>query len=306
MASAMEKAKQRMQAKEKPALPKVSPGAAPGEPAATPTLSGQRIQHSSGLEVPIEFYDLDSASQKRFLAALEQKQDEAAAESRFDQVALRVLDEIDKLRGQVKGLEASLLAAVGVIEKQKQDLEAIDTSLKVEKSNALAEQQSQLADAAVNAAVIETSLRNQTAQLQAEYDKQGVEIQAQLDAAEQSVSGFEGRMKSSTQLMQERSNAVVAKLSDAENRQVRLGVALTELEDQADALGTPITRAEVQALITDAVATEWRSQVEAITDAVVAEVRDQFPTGLGGQRADSSRSRQLREDANRFQLEATS
>ena len=113
-------------------------------------------------------------------------------------------------------------------------------------------------------------------------------------------------MKSSTQLMSERSNAVVAKLSDAQNRQVRLGVTLTELEGQADALGTPITRAEVQALITDAVASEWKAQVEAITDVVVDEVRDQFPTGLGGQRVDSSRTRQLRDDANRFKLEATS
>ena len=37
--------------------------------------------------------------------------------------------------------------------------------------------------------------------------------------------------------MGERGNAVVAAVADAENRQARLGVALAELEGQADALG---------------------------------------------------------------------
>ena len=274
MASAMEKAKQRMQAKEKPALPKVSPGAAPGEPAATPTLSGQRIQHSSGLEVPIEFYDLDSASQKRFLAALEQKQDEAAAESRFDQVALRVLDEIDKLRGQVKGLEASLLAAVGVIEQQKQQLEAIDISLKVEKSAALAEQQALLADAVVNAAAVEASLRNQTTQSQSELDRQRDDHRSRMEATERVLSDHEGRIKANATLMTERGNAVVDQVAAAEGRQVRLGVTLTEMEGRTDALGTPITRGEVEQFTRDAIERELSGQV---TDQRIEQVvRENF------------------------------
>ena len=91
----------------KPSPPQVSPGAAPGGKA-EPKLSGEFIQHSSGARVPREFYDLSPDAQKRFLASLEQKQEEAAAESRFDQVALRVLDEMDKLRKQVKGLESKI------------------------------------------------------------------------------------------------------------------------------------------------------------------------------------------------------
>jgi len=85
-----------------------------------------------------------------------------------------------------------------------------------------------------------------------------------------------------------------------------LGVQLTELEGQADAIGNPITRPEIQALVTDAVTAEWKAQQPALVDAAVDEVRDQFPAGLGGQRVDSARTRQLRDDANRFQLEATS
>ena len=122
----------------------------------------------------------------------------------------------------------------------------------------------------------------------------------QLEAMAQAVDALKGSVKSSTTLMGERSNAVISAVADAEGRQARLGVQLQELEGQADALGQPITRAEVKGLITDAVAAEWRAQVEAITDAVVAEVRDQFPTGLGGQRVDSSRTRQLRSDAANF------
>ena len=118
VASARERVLQADQPKPSP----VSPAVAAGRPP-EPKLSGEFVQHSSGARVPREFYDLSPDAQKRFLASLEQKQEEVAAESRFDNVALRVLDEIDKLRGQVKGLESSLLAAVGVIEQQKQQLE---------------------------------------------------------------------------------------------------------------------------------------------------------------------------------------
>ena len=63
----------------------------------------------------------------------------------------------------------------------------------------------------------------------------------------------------------------------------RSNAVITEV---ADALGTPITRAEVQAVITDAVAAEWQAQQEAITDAAVDQLRDEFPNGLGAQRID--------------------
>lgn len=201
----------------KPSLPQVPPGAAPGGKP-EPRLSGEFIQHSSGTRVPCEFYDLSPDAQKRFLASLEQKQEEAAAESRFDQVALRVLDEMDKLRGQVKGLESSLLAAVGVIEQQKQQLEAIDTSLKVEKSAALAEQQALLGDAVVNAAAVEASLRNQTTQSQSELERQRDDHRARMEATERVLSDHEGRIKANATLMTERGNAVVDQVAAAEGR----------------------------------------------------------------------------------------
>ena len=240
----------------KPSLPQVSPGAAPQH-----KLSGEFIQHSSGARVPREFYDLSPDAQKRFLASLEQKQEEAAAESRFDNVALRVLDEIDKLRGQVKGLESSLLAAVGVIEQQKQQLEAIDTSLKVEKSAALAEQQALLGDAVVNAAAVEASLRNQTTQSQSELERQRDDHRARMEATERVLSDHEGRIKANATLMTERGNAVVDQVAAAEGRQVRLGVTLTEMEGRTDALGTPITRGEVEQFTRDAIERELSGQV---------------------------------------------
>ena len=253
----------------KPSLPQV-----PTTTTAEPKLSGEFIQHSSGARVPREFYDLSPDAQKRFLASLEQKQEKAAAESRFDQVALRMLDEMDKLRGQVKGLESSLLAAVGVIEQQKQQLEAIDTSLKVEKSAALAEQQALLADAVVNAAAVEASLRNQTTQSQSELERQRDDHRARMEATERVLSDHEGRIKANATLMTERGNAVVNQVAAEEGRQVRLGVTLTEMEGRTDALGTPITRGEVEQFTRDAIERELSGQV---TDQRIEQVvRENF------------------------------
>ena len=77
MEAAVSGARQRLLEADQPKVPTTT--------TAEPKLSGEFIQHSSGARVPREFYDLSPDAQKRFLASLEQKQEEAAAESRFDQ-----------------------------------------------------------------------------------------------------------------------------------------------------------------------------------------------------------------------------
>ena len=80
----------------------------------------------------------------------------------------------------------------------------------MEASEELAKQQTQLADAVINAASVEASLRAQTSQSQAAHDRMGVGAQSRIQAQEQPISQLEGRVQSSTTLMGERSNAVVA------------------------------------------------------------------------------------------------
>ena len=227
-----------------------------------------------------------------------------------DNLSLRVSNELlglrDKDSARIGALEGQLTTLLGVVEALQRRLDQRDNQLEVSKSEALLEQQAAIADAVLNAAAVETSLRNQTVASQAAHDQQAIESRAQLEAQATAIDALRGTVSSTTQLMAERGNAVVDQLATAESRQARLGVQLTELEGQADAIGNPITRPEIQALVTDAVTAEWKAQQPALVDAAVDEVRDQFPAGLGGQRVDSARTRQLRDDANRFKLEATS
>ena len=74
--------------------------------------------------------------------------------------------------------------------------------------------------------------------------------------------------------MTERGNAVVNQVAAAEGRQVRLGVTLTEMEGRTDALGTPITRGEVEQFTRDAIERELSGQV---TDQRIEQVvRENF------------------------------
>ena len=283
---------------------KAATSAAPQDKA--PSTSVRTVRLQDGTVVPESYYDLEPADQQRLVELVKQQETKKAD----DNAALTAVNTLLDLRVQdnkrVRSLEAQLSTAVAVIESMQKRMDSMDLQVQADKSTALLEQEAGIAAAVTNLSAIRAEAGAEADQHQAEREAAAVEHRQQLEAMAQAVDALRGLVKSSTTLMSERSNAVVDALAESESRQARLGVQLQELEGQADALGQPITRAEVQGLITDAVATEWRAQVDAITDSVVAEVRDQFPTGLGGQRVDSSRTRQLREDANRFQLEATS
>ena len=226
-------------------------------------------QHSSGHEVPVEFYDLAPEEQKRFLASLQERETKTADDNLALQSVRQVLDLRDKDRAEAKRREAELVEVIAGLTARLDALEAADRSHKVEASEELAKQQTQMADAVLNAAAVEASLRNQTAASQAAHDQQGAEVQTRLQAMEQPITQLEGRVRSTIQLMQERGNAVEKQVADVEGRQVRLGVTLTELEGQADAIGQPITRAEMAGMVDQKVAAEFSSK---LTNERVAEV----------------------------------
>ena len=277
---------------------------APQPKAAAPSV--QRIKLQDGTVVPEQYYDLDAADQKRMVELIKERE----TKEKDDNAALTAVNTLLDLRVQdnakLKAVEGQLSTLLGVVEAQQRQISGLSTQIEVGKSDALLEQQAEIAQMTVNLQAIGAEQEANHQRRMEEAKTQAIEHRGRMEASERVLGDMEGRLKSSGTLFQERSNAVVDQLAGAEGRQARLGVQLTELEGQADSLGTPITRQEVTALVTDSVTAEWKAQQPALVDAAVDEVRDQFPAGLGGQRVDSSRTRQLREDANRFQLEATS
>ena len=216
-----------------------------------------------------QWYSLTAEQKSRYLDAIDgagqQEKDESVALQSVNQL----LDLRDKDQAKAQQRESALMDVIAELTARVTALEAVDRDHRIEASEELAKQQTQMADAVLNAAAMEASLRNQTAQSQAAHDQQGVEAQSRLQAMEQPVTQLEERVRSTVTLMQERGNAVVDQVAAAEGRQARLGVTLTELEGQTDAIGQPITRAEMAGMVDQKVAAEFTSKV---TNERVAEV----------------------------------
>lgn len=114
------------------------------------------------------------------------------------------------------------------------------------------ERESQLAQTVVNAGAVKAQLETATANSAREAQQQQADHRQRLEASERVLGDMDGRLKSSTQLMVERGNAVIDQLSAMETRVQRQGVRLEELEGRSDALGSPVTRSETRQMVDDA------------------------------------------------------
>ena len=101
-------------------------------------------------------------------------------------------------------------------------------------------------------------------------------------------------------LAQERVNALLDRVAELEARAVEAEAvaarALRDAEASQSLNKNDITRDQVMAMVH----AEWLAQQDGITDAVVENIRDEFPNGIHAQRVDKNRTRQLRSDAQNF------
>lgn len=109
-----------------------------------------------------------------------------------------------------------------------------------------------MAQTVVNAGAVKAQLETATANSAREAQQQQADHRQRLEASERVLGDMDGRLKSSTQLMVERGNAVIDQLSAMETRVQRQGVRLEELEGRSDALGSPVTRSETRQMVDDA------------------------------------------------------
>ena len=99
-------------------------------------------------------------------------------------------------------------------------------------------------------------------------------LDQQTVALAKPVEQLQGTVKSTTQLMGERSNAVMDRLQTAEGGMAQLEVQQKTLAGQFDAIGNPITRSEVQQMVVDAVRAELDGQVTP--EKIKQVVRESF------------------------------
>ena len=279
---------------------------APAEPAvlgtsaaAAPKPSGRIIQTPEG-PVPEEFYDLSPADQKRFRELVAERQEEAKAESRFDQTSVALLDQLESVLKRVVQLEKSSAEKDSLIVGLTRLVEAQSNAIEVAKSQALLEQEAAIAQQVTNLSAIRAEAGAEAEQHQRDRVQAAAEHREQLEAQATAIDALSGSVTSTTFLMEQRGNAVEAQLVAGETRQQKLEVSLANLEGQTDAWTDPITRAEVNTMATDAVSSQWRAQLSGLVDAVAEELQIQFPNGVHAGRMDSEYVRRQKADAARL------
>ena len=196
---------------------------APAEPAvlgtsaAAPKPSGRIIQTPEG-PVPEEFYDLSPADQKRFRELVAERQEEAKAESRFDQTSVALLDQLESVLKRVVQLEKSSAEKDSLIVGLTRLVEAQSNAIEVAKSQALLEQEAAIAQQVTNLSAIRAEAGAEAEQHQREREQAAAQHRDQLEAQATAIDALSGSVTSTTFLMQERGNAVEAQLVAGETR----------------------------------------------------------------------------------------
>lgn len=210
-ASVVEAARQRALGGGAPATPAVA-----SQPAPTSGLQQfvQVTARGKQYRVPDpQWYSLSQEQQARYLDAVDgdgqSKRDESVALQSVNQL----LDLRDRDTAKAAKREAALLDVIAGLTARVDALEQADRTHEIKASRELAEQQARLSEAVIAASGVEASLRNQTAASQVEHDRQGVESRAALEAQATAIDALKGSVKSTTQLMAERSNAIQDQLA---------------------------------------------------------------------------------------------
>lgn len=270
-------------------------------PSSVPKQQSQRIiQQPDGSKVPEAFYDLTPEQQREFKRLVKQEENLASGETHFDRVSLGLVDELASQGKRITQLQSQLMTAVGLIEKMQRRIDGIDTAVEIGKSEALSEQQVAIAQMTTNLSAIRAEAGSEMAEYNRQREQAAAESREQLEAQATAIEALSGSVKSTQWLVGERSNVVIKALAEAEPKIQQLQVQTIELENRTDAIGNPVTRAEMKSDITTAVTAELKAQSpEMVNQAIDTIKQDEFGgKSIFGQRMDGDFIRQKRADAD--------
>ena len=262
-------------------------------------LSGKQIQLPSGESVPIEFYDWVKDQQQVFLEVKAAVQKEAANESLSLQYSKSLGDQVAALAKRQMALERDSVEKDAVIVGLVRLVEQQSTVIEIAKSDSLVEAESQAAQTVVNMAATTSDGNALIQRIDAAKEAFNREADARIAEVEQQVSTLVGTVKSSTTLIQERTNAAVNQIAAVEPKVQGLDVQLIELENRTDAIGNPITRAEVKDMVSSMVTAEVAEVAPVLIDQQVAEDRDLGVINPGGPTMSRDHMVQHKKDSNR-------
>ena len=161
-----------------------------------------------------------------------------------------------------------------------------------------------LSNASTSGANLLGQLQTAQAVLDERLDRMFARVE-QLEVQQtQVLTNANAAAKTSQSLLQEAVARALDESAKAEARAAQAeavaGQALSDAKSAQRINDGSLTREQLNAQVTMQVTDEWKAQQTAIVNAVVDQIRDEFPNGLGAQRVDAERTRQLRSDAFRL------
>ena len=234
--SAVESARQRALGGNQSNVSDTGVAPAPEESGTTSVPDGQRF-----VEVPArgrtyrvpdpQWYSASQEQRERLMDAVD-KEDRKKSD---DNLALRAAGEVmgiqDRDRAEIKALKGQLDSLLSIVEAMQRRLDAKDNQLEIAKSEALAQQQVEVAQTATNLMTIKLQADAEMQEFNRLREIAAAESRAQLEAQATAIDALKGSVKSTTTLMGERSNAVLTQLTAAESRQATLAVQQIENSD---------------------------------------------------------------------------
>ena len=189
------------------------------------------IQQPDGSRVPESFYGLSPEEQREFKRLVQEQENLASGETHFDRVSLGLVDQQTVQAQRITELQSQLMGAVRLIEKMQRRMDNIDTTVEVAKSEALEGQESSIAQMATNLLTIKLQASAEMEAYNRQREQAAAESREQLEAQATAIEALRGSVKSTTELMSERSNAVVSQLASMEGRVAQTEVKQTEIDN---------------------------------------------------------------------------
>ena len=246
-------------------------------------------------------YIEDQLAEQAERAAQKKAKVQQSVESEFSSIKAK-LGKLDELEAEQSN-QAQVIASYEAANKAlKAQVEALESS-GADAGSASAEARQVSYDLA-NAATVAAGALADLTQAQKEYDRRVEQVEAEYarvtEAQTKQINDALAAGQTRERLAQERVNALLDRVAQLEARaldaEAKANQALRDAEASQSLNKNDITRDQVMAMVH----AEWLAQQDGITDAVVENIRDEFPNGLGAQRVDKERTRQLRSDAANF------
>lgn len=217
-----------------------------------------------------QWYALSSEQQNAYLDGVDGEATEEKNESLALQYSMSVGDQVGRDAKRITNLERLVESLVGENLELRRRQDTIDTTLEISKSDELIGAQSDIAQQVTNLAAVKAEALSTASTIRRESEVLTAGLQQRMADMQEPMATLEGRLKGASSLYQEGIIANQGELAEGRSEVRQLRAEVAELKGQANAIGNPVTRPELRAMVTSTVAAEFPAQLPGMVSKELA------------------------------------